>query len=179
MTPDEWDKVKGLSDATRERPQRAAFLQQNGPDAQLRQEVEKLLIKHQEAGSFLSHPILDSDAALAPATRLGSYEILGLIGAGGMGKVYRAREARLDRTVAIKIVRKYSQRTLRMGAAGSPRPESPAHLRTVRHRSNHSGLQRLSRDSLNIRSVGRGAENIGCWKRGSLSFKKEDGSPVS
>jgi len=105
MTPDEWDKVKGLSDATHERPQRAAFLQQNCPDAQLRQGVEKLLTKHQEAGSFLSHPILNSDAALAPATRLGSYEILGLIGAGGMGKVYRAREARLDRTVAIKIVR--------------------------------------------------------------------------
>jgi serine/threonine protein kinase len=42
--------------------------------------------------------------ALAPATRLGPYEILAPLGAGGMGEVYRARDARLDRTVAIKIL---------------------------------------------------------------------------
>jgi serine/threonine protein kinase len=42
--------------------------------------------------------------ALAPSTRLGPYEILSLIGRGGMGEVYRARDTRLDRTVAIKIV---------------------------------------------------------------------------
>src|SRR5246127_1675535 len=42
--------------------------------------------------------------ALAPATRLGPYEILQPIGAGGMGKVYRARDTRLDRTVAVKIL---------------------------------------------------------------------------
>src|SRR5215469_10384406 len=42
--------------------------------------------------------------ALAPATRLGPYEILAPLGAGGMGEVYRARDTRLDRTVAIKIL---------------------------------------------------------------------------
>src|SRR6266542_6913994 len=41
---------------------------------------------------------------LAPNTRLGPYEILLPIGAGGMGEVYRARDTRLDRTVAIKIL---------------------------------------------------------------------------
>jgi serine/threonine-protein kinase len=40
--------------------------------------------------------------ALAPGTRLGAYEIVGLIGAGGMGEVYRARDSRLGREVAIK-----------------------------------------------------------------------------
>jgi hypothetical protein len=39
-----------------------------------------------------------------PATRLGPYEIISAIGAGGMGKVYRARDTRLDRTVAIKVL---------------------------------------------------------------------------
>jgi serine/threonine protein kinase len=41
---------------------------------------------------------------LPPTTRLGPYEIISAIGAGGMGEVYRARDTRLDRTVAIKIV---------------------------------------------------------------------------
>src|ERR1700683_1866505 len=45
--------------------------------------------------------------ALAPATRLGPYEILSSIGAGGMGEVYRARDTRLDRIVAIKILREH------------------------------------------------------------------------
>ena len=42
--------------------------------------------------------------ALTAGTRLGPYEVLGLIGAGGMGEVYRAQDTRLDRTVAIKIL---------------------------------------------------------------------------
>jgi serine/threonine protein kinase len=40
----------------------------------------------------------------AAGTRLGPYEVLGLIGAGGMGEVHRARDTRLDRTVAIKVI---------------------------------------------------------------------------
>src|SRR6516225_7167810 len=42
--------------------------------------------------------------ALAPGTRLGAYEILTLIGVGGMGEVYRARDSRLNRDVAIKAL---------------------------------------------------------------------------
>jgi serine/threonine protein kinase len=42
--------------------------------------------------------------ALAPGTRLGAYEILSLIGVGGMGEVYRARDSRLNRDVAIKVL---------------------------------------------------------------------------
>jgi eukaryotic-like serine/threonine-protein kinase len=42
--------------------------------------------------------------SLAPGTRLGPYEIVGGIGAGGMGEVYKARDTRLDRSVAIKIL---------------------------------------------------------------------------
>jgi len=42
--------------------------------------------------------------ALAPGTRLGTYEVAGAIGAGGMGEVYRARDLKLDRDVALKIL---------------------------------------------------------------------------
>src|SRR5438128_2770889 len=42
--------------------------------------------------------------SITPGTRLGPYEIIAAIGAGGMGEVYRARDTRLDRSVAIKIL---------------------------------------------------------------------------
>ncbi len=42
--------------------------------------------------------------ALTSGTRLGPYEILSPIGAGGMGEVYKAKDTRLDRTVAIKVL---------------------------------------------------------------------------
>jgi eukaryotic-like serine/threonine-protein kinase len=41
---------------------------------------------------------------ILPGRRLGPYEILSAIGAGGMGEVYRPRDTRLDRTVAIKVL---------------------------------------------------------------------------
>jgi serine/threonine protein kinase len=42
--------------------------------------------------------------ALGPGTRLGAFEIISVIGAGGMGEVYRARDTKLDRDVAIKVL---------------------------------------------------------------------------
>ena len=50
-------------------------------------------------------PRLDGNPlALTPGTRLGPYEVVSALGAGGMGEVYRARDTKLDRDVAIKIL---------------------------------------------------------------------------
>src|SRR5438270_3994054 len=53
------------------------------------------------AHGVVSYPSL---MQVAPGTRLGPYEIVAPIGAGGMGEVYRGRDTRLDRTVAVKIL---------------------------------------------------------------------------
>src|SRR5881397_3850781 len=49
-------------------------------------------------------PLAGGAVNVEPGTRLGPYEVLSAIGAGGMGEVYKARDTRLDRTVAIKVL---------------------------------------------------------------------------
>src|ERR1019366_4259058 len=60
-----------------------------------------------DVGAHHGGPQLDSrieEMTIAAGTKLGSYEVLAQIGAGGMGEVYRARDTRLNRDVAIKVL---------------------------------------------------------------------------
>ena len=64
---------------------------------------------------------------LAPGTRLGPYEISAPLGGGGMGEVYRARDTRLERTVAIKILpAQFSWIPFANNASNEKRKPSPA-----------------------------------------------------
>ena len=104
MTPERWQEIERIFEAALACPpeQRRAFLVEacHG-DATLLNDLERMLEEHEHPGE-LSEVLQMS--VLGTGTRLGPYEIVSLIGAGGMGDVYKARDTRLDRTVAIKVI---------------------------------------------------------------------------
>ena len=115
MKPERWQQIDKLLEAAleREEGERSAFLEKACTgDESLQKEVESLLAADKQAENLIEAPAVEMVAeglAKDPVgslkgRQMGSYKILSLLGAGGMGEVYRARDMKLEREVAIKVL---------------------------------------------------------------------------
>jgi eukaryotic-like serine/threonine-protein kinase len=115
MTPESHRKISDLYHSASElaTAERSAFLDEAcGGDEALRREVQSLLAARDKAGDYFAAPAMDVAAGLLAEENypslagqsLSHYQVLSLIGAGGMGEVYLAEDTRLRRKVALKLL---------------------------------------------------------------------------
>ena len=114
-TESDWRKVRSVFEDSLLHPierRRDYARELCGHDEALWIEVRSLLDWHESSESFLETPAVaqvfereQSPTQLTPGQQISHYEITRLIGEGGMGEVYLARDTKLDRNVAIKLLR--------------------------------------------------------------------------
>lgn len=116
MTPERWHRVEEVLQAALDHPpaDRAAFLNATcAGDEELQRETSSMIAAYDEASDFFAEPamardarvIISNEAQMHPGREIGPYQIIRHVGSGGMGEVYLAHDSRLDRPVALKVIR--------------------------------------------------------------------------
>lgn len=115
MTPERYQIISDIFAEAQELPrdERTAFVREKcGGDEDLRAEVESLLASDADSGDFIETPAMEIAAEMLAASdtkakigrAIAQYKIVSLIGAGGMGEVWLAEDAKLKRRVALKLL---------------------------------------------------------------------------
>lgn len=115
MTPERWQKVNEVfQEAVELDPdkQKSYLEKACADDDSLLQQVETLLAANDQAGTFIAgnaaedvaHLITVHDTQIPSGESLGNYEIVSVLGSGGMGRVYLAKDSKLNRSIAVKTL---------------------------------------------------------------------------